>query len=397
MNVSKKMSMVKPSSTLAITAKAKKLKAEGLDIVGFGAGEPDFNTPSHISQAAIEAIQTGFTKYTPATGILELKEAICEKLQRDNGVTYNANQVVVSNGAKHSLTNALAAILNPEDEVIIPAPYWLSYPQMVHMAGGKSVMIHTEADKDYKITVQQLEEALTDHTKAIIINSPSNPTGMVYSREELETIANFVVKNDLIVISDEIYEKLLYDNKKHVSIASINDEIKNRTIIINGVSKGYAMTGWRIGYAVAPLEIAKIMGNMQSHATSNPNAIAQKAALAAIGGPQDCVAEMVEHFEKRRNYMVERLENIDNISFVRPEGAFYVFIDISKLLGKEYKGQKVESAGDFATLLLDDKQVAAIPCADFGYPNHIRLSYAISIESIKKGIDRLEEFIGALV
>lgn len=396
MNLSIKMSDIKPSSTLAITAKAKQMKAEGIDIVGFGAGEPDFDTPEHIKQAAIEAIESGFTKYTPATGILELKKAICEKLEKDNGLTYEPGQIVVSNGAKHSLTNAFMAILRPGDEVMIPAPFWLSYPQMVKMADGVPVIVKACKENDYKVTVEQLEERVSAKTKAILINSPSNPTGMVYSKEELSAIAEFAVEHDLFIISDEIYEKLLYDGKKHVSITSFGEEVRKRTIIINGVSKSYSMTGWRIGYAAAPLEIAKIMGNMQSHASSNPNAIAQKAALAAIAGPQACVGQMLVHFEDRRNYMVERLSIMEDLSFVKPNGAFYVFIDISKLLEKSYKGQNLSDAKEFARVLLEDKSVAVIPCADFGFDDHIRLSYAISKENIKKGLDRLEEFINAI-
>lgn len=393
MDLSLKMSDIKPSSTLAITAKAKQMKADGKDIVGFGAGEPDFDTPDHIKEAAIEAINKGLTKYTPATGLVDLKKAICNKLKKDNGVTYDVSNIVVSNGAKHSLTNAFMALLNPEDEVIVPAPFWLSYPQMIKMAGGKPIIITTKKENNYKVTITELKAVLTNKTKAIILNSPSNPTGMVYSKEELEEIANFAIDNNLYVISDEIYEKLIYDNNKHISIASLGEEIYKRTIIINGVSKGYAMTGWRIGYAAAPIEIAKIMGNMQSHATSNPNTIAQMASLAAIAGSQQCVEDMKKHFEERRNYMVERLSSFSNISFIKPEGAFYVFIDISDVVGKKAYGQVIQDAKVLADLLLEHKSVALIPCGDFGFDNHIRLSYAIGIDSIKKGLDRIEEFL----
>lgn len=396
MKISSRMSVVKPSSTLAITAKAKRLKAEGKDVVGFGAGEPDFNTPEHINKAAIEAIETGFTKYTPATGIMELKEAISRKLEIENGVSYAPTQIVVSNGAKHSLTNALMAILNEGDEVIIPAPFWLSYPQMVHMAGGNPVEVKTLEKNDYKITVEDLEGVMTPNTKAIILNSPSNPTGTIYTKEELAAIADFVVEKDLFVISDEIYEKLIYDGNKHVSIAALNDKMPERTIIINGVSKSYAMTGWRIGYAAAPLEVAKVMGNMQSHATSNPNAIAQKAALAAIAGPQDCVANMLKHFEERRNYMLDRLSEFKGISYMKPQGAFYVIIDLKEFIGKKIDGVVIEDAKTFAAKLLEDELVAVIPCGDFGYPNHIRLSYAISKENIAKGLDRLKGFMNKI-
>lgn len=396
MIISNKAKGIKPSSTLAITAKAKEMKVEGVDVVGFGAGEPDFDTPQHIKDAAIEAINSGFTKYTPASGIMELKKAICSKLLNDNGLKYSPNQIVISNGAKHSLTNTFMAILNIGDEVIIPAPFWLSYAQMVKMADGIPVIVNTKKANNYKVTTEQLQEAMTEKTKAIIINSPSNPTGMLYSKEELEDIANFAVKNDLYVVSDEIYEKLIYDGKKHVSIASLGEEIFKRTIVINGVSKSYAMTGWRIGYAAANQEVASLMGNMQSHASSNPNSIAQRAALAAISGSEKCIDDMKIEFNKRRNYMIERIKNIDYISCLKPQGAFYVFVDLTTLLNKSYKGTKIENADMFAKLLLENEQVAVIPCTDFGFDTHIRLSYAISLDNIEKGLDRIEAFINTL-
>lgn len=396
MNVSVKKLDIKPSATLAITAKAKQLKAEGVDIVGFTAGEPDFDTPAHIKEAAIKAIETGFTKYTPATGIIELKQAICKKLKEENGLDYESNQVVVSNGAKHALTNTFMAILNPGDEVLIPAPFWLSYPEMVKLGDGVPVIVKATKEQSYKVTPAMLEEHVTDRTKALILNTPSNPTGMVYSVEELKGIAEFAVKHDLYIISDEIYENLLYDGAKHVSIASLGEDIKERTIIINGVSKSYAMTGWRIGYSVSPVQVAKIMGNMQSHASSNPNAIAQKAAIAAISGPQDCVKNMLVHFEERRNYMVQRLNKITGLSFIEPQGAFYIFIDINGLVGKRYGESVITNAQDLAKILLDEINVAVIPCGAFGFDDHIRLSYAISQENIEKGLDRIEKFVNAL-
>lgn len=387
---------IKPSSTLEITAKAKQMKADGIDVVGFGAGEPDFDTPDHIKQAAINAINEGFTKYTPASGILPLKKAICNKLEEDNNVKYTPSQIVVSNGAKHCLTNTFMAILNPEDEVIIPAPFWLSYVQMVKIADGVPVIVKASKENDYKITVGQLESVLTKKTKAILINSPSNPTGMVYSEKELREIAEFAVKNDLFIISDEIYEKLIYGDEKHISIASFNKEIYDRTIIINGVSKSYSMTGWRIGYSAAPEAISKIMSNIQSHASSNPNSIAQKAALAAISGDDKCIEDMKVEFNRRREYMFGRITKMPYIKAIKPQGAFYVFVDLDEVIGKKYKDEVIENASIFAKLLLDNEKVAAVPCTDFGFDTHFRLSYAISMENIEKGLDRIEEFLNDL-
>ncbi len=397
MNLSEKAIKIKPSSTLAITAKANQMKADGIDVVGFGAGEPDFDTPDHIKAAAIAAINAGFTKYTPVAGTVELKQAICKKFESDNGLHYKPNQIVVSNGAKHSLTNAFMAILNPGDEVIIPAPYWLSYPEMVLLADGVPVIIKTKVEDDYKVTLEQLEAAYTSKTKAIIINSPSNPTGMIYDEAALRVIADFAVEKDLFVISDEIYEKLIYGSDAHVSIASLSDEIFKRTIVVNGVSKSYSMTGWRIGYTASSVEVANLMSNVQSHAASNPNSIAQKATVAAIVGPQECVEVMKLEFDKRRLYMIDRLKNIPLVSAINPKGAFYLFIDVSGTYGKFSKGTEITSAADFSDLILVEENVAVIPCEDFGFDTHIRLSYAISLESIEKGLDRLEKFVKALV
>lgn len=393
MGLSNKVMDIMPSSTLAITAKAKQMKADGIDVVGFGAGEPDFDTPEHIKQAAIKAIEEGFTKYTPAAGTVELKKAICEKLKNENSLDYKPNQIVISNGAKHSLTNAFMAILNPGDEVIIPAPFWLSYPQMVKLADGVPVIVYADKQNSFKVTVKDLEGVITNKTKALVINSPSNPTGVVYTEEELRAIADFAIKHDVYVISDEIYEKLIYDGIKHISIASFNEEIYKKTIIINGVSKSYAMTGWRIGYLAAPEDVAKAISNVQSHATSNPNSIAQKAALAALTGSQDCVEEMRKEFEARRNYMVEKLNQIPYFSIIEPQGAFYVVIDLTNILGKQFEGRVIETADDFSGILLEKESVAVVSCTDFGFSNCIRLSYAISLESIKKGLDRIESFV----
>lgn len=396
LELSRKAKAVKPSSTLAITAKAKELKAKGIDVVGFGAGEPDFNTPENINDAAIKAIHEGFTKYTDASGILELKEAVCKKFETFNHISYKPNQIVISNGGKHSLTNIFEAILNPGDEVIIPAPYWLSYPEIVKLSDGVPVYIKASKDNNYKVTAEQIAEACTDKTKALILNSPNNPTGMIYTREELQVIADVVVEKDIYVVSDEMYENLIYGDVEHVSIASLGEEIYKRTITCSGVAKSYSMTGWRIGYTGSSVEIAKLMGSVQSHQTSNPNSIAQKAALEAITGPQDTVIAMAEEFNRRRLYMIERIGAMPLIDAITPQGAFYVFVDCSKVLEKEYKGSKIASGDKLAEILISDYNIAVVPCGDFGFDDHIRLSYAISQEQIQKGMDRLEAFLKEL-
>ncbi len=397
MELSKKAMKIKASSTLAISAKAAELKAAGKDMVTFGVGEPDFDTPIHIREAAKKAIDMGKTRYTPAAGIPALRQAVCDKLKKDNGLDYVPAQVIISNGAKHSLMNAFMAILNDGDEVIIPAPYWLSYSEMVKIAGGVPVVVHTKKENNFMLTKQELEQAYTEKTKALILTSPSNPTGMISTLEDLQMVADFAVAHDIFVISDEIYEKLIYDaDKKHISIASLGKEIYDRTIVINGVSKSYAMTGWRIGFTAAPLEVAKLMASLQSHMASNPNSVAQEATLAALEGDQSCVAEMCKEFKKRRDYIYEREEQIPLISALKPEGAFYLFVDVSKTYGKCYQGKSIASAADFATILLEEKFVAAVPCADFGMPDYIRLSYATSMELIAKGMDRIEELVKSL-
>lgn len=393
MKLSAKATQISASPTLAIDSKFKAMKAEGIDVVGFGCGEPDFDTPENIKAAAIAAINEGQTKYTPASGTLVLKKAICEKLKKDNGLDYGTDCIVVSNGAKHSLINAFNAILNPGDEVIVPAPYWVSYTEMVKMADGVPVIIETKEEDGFKFTAQQLKDAITPKTKALILNSPSNPTGMVYSEDELRAIAEVAVEKDIFVVSDEIYEKLIYDGKKHVSIASFNDEIKKRTIIINGVSKSYAMTGWRIGFTAAIPEITKVMANMQSHAASNPSSISQAAALEAYVGPQDTVEEMRKVFEERRNYMVDRINSIDGVSCIKPEGAFYVMMNIKELFGREFFGKVINSSDEFCELLLEKSLVALVPGSGFGAEGFVRWSYATSMENIVKGLDRLEEFL----
>lgn len=397
MELSKRAMSIKASTTMAISSKAAELKAAGLDVVSFGAGEPDFNTPAHIGQAGIDAIHNGQTRYTPAAGLLELRKAVCDKLKKDNGLEYESAQVIISNGAKHSLINTFMAILNEGDEVIIPAPFWLSYSEMVRIAGGVPVIIHTKKENKFMMTKEELENAYTEKTKAVVLTSPSNPTGQVMGRADLEMIADFAISHDILVVSDEIYEKLIYDEgKQHISIASLSKEIYDRTIVINGVSKSYAMTGWRIGYAAAPLPIAKLMASLQSHMASNPNTIAQMATITALNGPQDCVAEMCVEFKKRRDYIFEREEAIPLLSALKPEGAFYLFVDVSGTYGKSYEGQEIKTAADFASILLDQKYVAVVPCADFGMPDYIRLSYATSMELIKKGMDRIEEMVKEL-
>ncbi len=396
MYLSKKYSSISPSSTLAIDSKFKEMKANGIDVVGFGAGEPDFDTPEHIRNAAIKAINDGFTRYTPASGTVELKNAIVEKFKRDNGLDYEVANIVVSNGAKHSLVNVLGAILNPGDEVIIPTPCWVSYIEMVKISDGVPALVKADESENFIVSAEKLEKAITDKTRAIIINTPSNPTGMIYSEEELRKIADICVKNSIYVISDEIYEHLIYGESKHVSIASFNEEIKDLTIIVNGVSKTYAMTGWRIGYTASNKTIAKIMANVQSHSTSNPNSIAQKAAVAALNGPMDEAFKMRDEFEKRRNYMVERINKIDGVSCIMPEGAFYVMMNISKLIGKSYDGEVINGSDDFANLFLDKQMVAVVPCSGFDSDIHVRWSYATSMENIKEGIVRLEKFISKL-
>lgn len=393
LTLSEKALAVKPSSTLAITAKAKELKAQGIDVVGFGAGEPDFNTPENICEAAIKAINEGFTKYTPASGINELKQAISDKFKKYNGIDYKPSQIVISNGGKHSLTNVFEAILNPGDEVIIPAPYWLSYPEIVKLAGGVPVFVRGEKAQGYKIDSAKLQAVTTEKTKAIVLNTPSNPTGMIYSESELREIADYAVKNDVYVVADEMYEYLVYNGEKHVSIASFNEEIYKRTITVSGLAKSYAMTGWRIGYTGSSEEIAKLMSSIQSHQTSNPNSIAQKAAVEALTGDQSAVNMMLGEFDKRRKYMYDRFTKMPYVSVLEPLGAFYVFVDLSQLLDKTYNGEKIGSAAKVASILIDDYNVAVVPCADFGFDDHMRLSYAISIEQIDKGLTRIEKFL----
>ena len=393
---SKKAKNITPSITLAITTKAKELKSKGIDVVSFGVGEPDFNTPEHIIKAAIKAMEEGKTKYTETPGIPELRKAVCDKFYRDNGLKYTPDQIVVSTGAKQCLANSFLAILNPGDEVLIAAPYWVSYPELVRLADGVPVVVETSKESNYKYTIESLNSAVTDKTKAIVINSPNNPTGTVYSKEELEVIADFAKNNNLLIISDEIYEKLIYDGEKHVSIASLSEDAYNRTIVINGLSKAYAMTGWRLGYVAANKEIIKLMKSIQSHMSSNTNSIAQYAAVAALNGVDEDQKAMIIEFEKRRDYMLERIENMEDITYIRPSGAFYVMINIQKYLNKSLYGAEIKNSVEFAEKLLDEEKVAVVPGAGFGLDNYVRLSYATSMDMIKKGLDRIESFLEKL-
>ncbi|MBZ0312866.1 pyridoxal phosphate-dependent aminotransferase [Clostridium butyricum] len=396
MNLSKKAGNISPSITLSITAKANELKAQGVDVVSFGAGEPDFNTPQNIINAAIKAMQDGKTKYTPAGGILELKKTICKKFKEDNGLDYTTDQITISTGAKQCLANVFMAILNPGDEILIPIPYWVSYPELVKLADGVPVFVETLKENNYKYTIEDLEKAVSDKTKAVLINSPNNPTGTIYNREELIEIVEFAKKHDLLIISDEIYEKLIYDGEKHISIASLSEDAFERTVVINGVSKTYAMTGWRLGYMAASKEITKLMTSIQSHMTSNVNTIAQYAAIEALNGPIEDLNTMVKEFERRRNFMVDRLGKIDGVSIIKPSGAFYIMVNISSYFNTTFKGEEIKNSLDFSRVLLDEEKVAVIPGAGFGLDEYIRLSYATSMDIIETGIDRIAMFINKI-
>ena len=391
-------SAVKASTTLAIDAKAKQMKADGLDVVGFGTGEPDFDTPENIKEAGIRAIQEGKTKYTPAAGIIPLRKAIAASLKRDLDLDYDYTQIVVASGAKHNVFAALSVLVEPGagDEVILPAPYWVSYDEMIRMVGGVSVIINAPESQNFKLTPEQLEKAITSKTKALILNNPSNPTGMLYNREELIALTDICVKHDLYIISDEIYFKLLYDGRTFTSVASLGDAVKERTILINGVSKSYAMTGWHIGYAAAPAPIAKVMSNFLSHSTGAPSTISQWAAVEAYDGPQDTVESMRVVFEERRNYIVQRMNEIPGVSCINPEGAFYVMMNIEQLKGKTIAGVKIEDSDDFAMAFLEKELVAVVPCSGFGNPDFVRWTYATSMENIKEGLNRLEHFLSQI-
>ena len=393
MFISKKALAVSPSSTLAIDSKFKAMKAEGIDVVGFGTGEPDFDTPENIKNAAKAALDRGFTKYTPASGTPELKKAICNKLLRDNGLEYEPSQIVVSNGAKHSLMNVFTAICDPGDEIIVPGPFWVSYTEMIRLADGVPVVVSTTEESGFKLNARDFEKAITPRTRGVVVNSPSNPNGMVYSKEDLKSIADVALRHGLYIISDEVYEHLVYDGHTHTSIASFGPEYKEATIVVNAVSKTYAMTGWRIGYTACSEPLAKAMANIQSHSTSNPNSIAQAAATEALNGDLSAVMAMKEAFIKRRDYMYKRINAMPGVSCTLPEGAFYIMMNISKLKGQTFYGKKIETSDDFADILLEKALVAVVPCSGFGDDNFIRWSYATSMESIEKGMDRLEKLL----
>ena len=384
---------VEPSTTLAIDSMFKQMKAEGLDVIGFGAGEPDFPTPDHIKQAGIQAIENNETRYTPAAGTVELRKAICQRLKDDCGLEYEPAQIAVSNGAKTCVYVALRALVNPGDEVILPAPYWVSYLELIQMVGAIPVVVNASEAEHFKLTAEKLAAAITPKTKCIILNNPSNPTGMMYNREELEAIAKVCVEKDIYVISDEIYYRLAYDNREFVSFAALSEEAKERTLLINGVSKSYAMTGWRIGYVAANPKVAKVISNFLSHCAGSACSISQKASAAALSASQETVDEMRRAFEERRNYMVERMNSIDGVSCIKPEGAFYVMMNIEKLIGKELHGTVIRDADDFGNLFLKYGKVAVVPGTGFGAPNFVRWSYATSMENIKEGLNRLEKFL----
>ncbi len=396
LTLSQRCQNIAPSVTLAIDAQAKEMKERGEDVVGFGAGEPDMGTPGYIVDAAKEALDKGMTRYTPVPGTLALRKQICEKLQKDNGLVYTPAQIIVTNGAKQALFNAFSAILDQGDEVLIPSPCWISYPEIVKMTGGEPVLVEGKEEQGFLVDADQLRARVTPRTKAIIICSPSNPNGCVWTREMLQGIADLAVEKGLFVVSDEIYEKLIYDGREHVSIASLGEQIKNQTILINGHSKAYAMTGWRIGYAAGPADVIKGMSAFQSHATSNANSIAQHAAMVALQQGDDIVADMVTEFGARRTLIHQLINDIPGLSANLPEGAFYIMMNISGLKGKKYQGQPIENSMDFARLLLEAQKVAVVPGRPFGADQHVRLSYATSQENIRKGIGRIKEFVGTL-
>jgi aspartate aminotransferase len=394
MRLSARALAMSPSPTMAIDAKSKQLMAEGIDVVNFSVGEPDFDTPDHIKQAGIRAIAEGHTKYTPAAGTLELRKAICEKLRKDNGLEYKPDQIVVSNGAKQSIYNAFMVILDPGDEVIIQAPYWVSYPEMVKLAGGVPVIVNTDEANGFKMTAEMIEAKITPRTRAINLNSPSNPTGAVYTRAELEAIAEVALRHDLMIVTDEMYEKLLYDGASHISIASFSPEVKQRTITVNGMSKAYAMTGWRMGYCASESIYAKAMGDLQSQSTSGPSSIAQKASMQALLGPQEPIETMRQEFDRRRLRMMERINRLPGFAVkVAPQGAFYLFPDVKGTFGMTLRGQTIRTSDDLCRVILDEAKVGLVPGTGFGAPDYLRFSYATSMERINEGLDRIEALL----
>ncbi len=387
---------ISPSPTLTIDAQAKKMQAAGIQVINFSAGEPDFDTPEHIKQAAITALNKGMTKYTPVAGTLELKEAIRQKLKTDNQLDYQPEEIVVTVGAKHALYNALQVLCGVCDEVILPAPYWVSYLEQIKLAESTPVIVPTKAENNFKLTPEELAAAINERTKLIILNSPANPTGTVYTPEELAALGEILVKHKIYLISDEIYEKLVYNQIKHVSIAALDQKLKELTVVVNGVSKAYAMTGWRIGYAAAPLDIAKAMADLQSHCTSNPTSIAQAASVAALSGSQEDTKAMAAVFQKRRDFMYQEVSAIPGVSCNLPQGAFYLFPDFSAYFGKHFQGKEIKGASNLASVWLENIQVAVVPGIAFGDDRFMRLSYATSLENIKEGVNRIKTFLARL-
>ncbi len=396
MKLAARAERLKPSATLAITAKAKALKAQGIDVVGFGAGEPDFDTPENVKEEAIRAIKAGFTKYTAVAGIDELKDAIVRRIEEDYGLRYEKSQIIVSCGAKHTLYNLSQALFEEGDEVIIPSPYWVSYPEQIVLAGGTPVFIETREEDGFKIDPDKLKKLITKKTRALILNYPSNPTGATYNEDDLKAIVDVAMKGGLLIISDEIYDKIIYDGLIHTPVATLGDDVKKSTILVNGVSKTYSMTGWRIGFAAGDKRVIDAMGNLQGQSTSNPVSIAQKAAVEAFGGTQDEVERMRREFEKRKNYIVDRLNKIPGLRCFNPQGAFYVFPNVSKLFGKRHAGLEIRNSVDFTQFLLEEAKVAVVPGVEFGADNYVRISYATSMEEIKKGVDRIEKAVEKL-
>ena len=397
MKLSKLAKNLKPSATLAITAKAKDLKSKGIDIIGFGAGEPDFDTPNNIKSAAKDSIDSGFTKYTAASGIIELKEAIRERISIDYGLSYENKEILVGSGAKHVLYNLFNVLIDEGDEVLIPAPYWVSYPEQVKISGGSPIILHTNQEDGFKITKKQIESRCNENTKILVLNYPSNPTGSTYNYDELSQIAEICKEKNLIVISDEIYDKIIYSNEKHISFPQLSEDAKNRTILVNGVSKTYSMTGWRIGYAAGNSEVISAMNNLSGQSTSNPTSISQKAAIEAFSGNQSKVEEMLGEFEIRKEYISSFLNEIEGIECFVPKGAFYVFPDISYYFGKSFKGKEITNSIEFTDFLLDHAKVAVVPGIEFGSDKHIRISYATSMNDIKEGTKRIKESLQDLL
>ncbi|MCX8094219.1 MAG: pyridoxal phosphate-dependent aminotransferase [Candidatus Goldbacteria bacterium] len=392
--ISERLKKVAPSITLAIDAKAKQMKKDGIDLVGFGAGEPDFNTPENIKEAGIKAIKDNQTRYTPASGMIELKTAVVEKFKKDNNLDYKPSDIIISCGAKHSLFNIFMAVLNPGDEVIIFSPYWVSYEEQVKIADGIPVFVELDESKNFEIDFDLLNKKITKKTKVMIINSPSNPTGTIFSEKTLQKLAEIALKNNILIVSDEIYEKLIYNGKKHISIASLSKEVKAKTVVVNGVSKTYAMTGWRIGYIAADdKEIISVIDNLQSHSTSNPTTLAQIAAIEALKTPESVIQAMVDEFDKRRKHILKRVRDINGLTAVEPEGAFYIFPNFSYFIGKTIKGKTINGSLDLAEVLLNEAKVAVVPGIAFGTDKHFRLSYATSMANIDKGLDRIAEIL----